>query len=113
MAANNEQLAICFVELLVERANRNGQALSHWAKLTPAWRRIFSETIAAFLDEVGYRAIDEMQIDTCGEEEQIRILCDRMTARQRLKNVPAAVCPLGCRIDRIEQEIEKLTKSRC
>jgi hypothetical protein len=54
-------LAIRFVERLVERASSNGQALSHWAKLTPAWRRIFSETIAAFLDEVGYRAIADGQ----------------------------------------------------
>jgi hypothetical protein len=111
MAANNERLAIRFIELLVERASSYGQVLSHWAKLTPAWRRIFSETIGAFLDEVGYRAIDEMQIDTRGEDEQIRLSCERMTARQRLKTY-RQLYALGCRIDGIDHAIEKVAQPR-
>jgi hypothetical protein len=109
MAAVNERLAIRFIELLVERASSNGQVLSHWAKLTPAWRRIFSETIAAFLDEVGYRAIAEGQIGERGEDEKIRLLCERMTARHRLKTC-RQLYALGCRIDGIDHAIERLTK---
>jgi hypothetical protein len=111
MAANKERLTIHFIELLVERASSHGQALSTWAKLTPAWRRIFSETIAAFLDEVGHCAIEEAQIDQRGEDEQIRTLCEHMTARQQLKTY-RQLYALGCRMDGIDHAIEKLTKPR-
>jgi hypothetical protein len=111
MAANNERLTIRFVELLVERASSHGQVLTHWAKLTPAWRRIFSEAIAAFLDEVGFRGIDEERNDEHGEDERIRVLCERMTARQQLKTY-RQLYALGCRIDGIDHAIEKLTKLR-
>jgi hypothetical protein len=41
-------VTIRFIELLVERASRNGRTISHWAKLRSGWRSIFSETIPAF-----------------------------------------------------------------
>jgi hypothetical protein len=71
--------------------------------------RIFSETIAAFLDEVGYRAIAEGQIDERGEDERIRLLCERMTARHRLKTY-RQLYALGCRMDGIDHAIERLNK---
>jgi hypothetical protein len=111
MISNNERLTLRFIELLVERAASNGQTVSRWARLTPAWRRVFSETIAAFLGEVGYDAISERPIHARDEEEQIRLLCDRMTACQRLI-MYRQLYALGCRIDHIDQEIGKLTKSR-
>jgi hypothetical protein len=48
------------------------------------------------------------QIDERSEDEQIRIACQNLTARQRLK-MYRHLYALGCRIDGIERSIEKLT----
>src|SRR6266404_7275288 len=106
MAENNERLTGRFIELLIERAASNGQTVSYWAKLNPVWRRILGETIATFLDEVGISAIDGSWNGERGEDEQIRVLCERMTARQRLKTY-RQLYALDCRIDGIDHAIEK------
>ena len=52
MTANYEQLAMRFVELLNDRATRSGQMVSRWTDMASTWRRIFIETVHAFLDEL-------------------------------------------------------------
>jgi hypothetical protein len=42
------------------------------------------KAVPAFLEELGYR-IDEGRIDDRSEDEQIRIRCENLTARQRLE----------------------------
>jgi polyhydroxyalkanoate synthesis regulator phasin len=74
-----------------------------------AWRQIFVETVRAFLDELGYQITGaDGRIDERHEDEQIRRLCDNLTARQRLKTY-SQLYALGCRIDGIERAIERLT----
>jgi hypothetical protein len=55
----------------------------------------------------GYR-LDDGPIDERNEDEQIRMRCENLTARQRLK-MYRQLYALGCRIDGIERSIEKLT----
>jgi hypothetical protein len=57
MSASNEQLAMRFVELLTQSAARNGQSALQWTTMNPAWRRVFMETIPAFLDEISHQSI--------------------------------------------------------
>jgi hypothetical protein len=57
MSASNEQLAMRFVELLTQSAARNGQSAFRWTTMNPAWRRVFIETVPAFLDEIGHQSI--------------------------------------------------------
>jgi hypothetical protein len=109
MTANNEQLAFRFVELLADKAMHNGQAVPRWITLPPAWRRIYTETVAAFLEGLGYRVIADGRIDERQEDEQIRLFCENLTARQRLKTY-RQLYAWGCRIDRIECTIERLSK---
>jgi hypothetical protein len=111
MSAGNEKLVMRFVELLVESATRNGQHVSRWTSMTLVWRRILTETVPAFLDELGYRATAEMPIDERREDEHIRLLCDNLTSRQRLKTY-RQLYALGCRIDSVDRAIDKLTKPR-
>ncbi len=111
MTANYEQLAMRFVELLADRAMRSGQTVSRWAGMASTWRRILIETVHAFLDELGYHVIPDGRIDERDEDEQIRLLCDKLTARQRLKTY-RQLYALGCRIGQVERGIEKLTLSR-
>ena len=111
MTANNESLANRFVELLADRAECYGQRVSRWAALTPAWRCALTDTISAFLAELGCGLIVSGDIDERGEDEQVRELCEHMTTRQRLKTY-RQLYALGCRMNGIEQAIEKLTKSR-
>ena len=103
MSSKKEQLVIRFVELLVEKAMRNGQTISSWTTMLPAWRRIFSETVPEFLETIGY-SVTEGQIDERAEDEHIRLLCDNLSARQRLK-VYRQLYALGCRIDAIDRVI--------
>jgi hypothetical protein len=109
--ANYEQLAMRFVELLNDRATRSGQMVSRWTVMASTWRRIFIETVHAFLDELAYRVISDGRIDERDEDEQIRLLCDNLTARQRLKTY-RQLYALGCRIDQVQRGIERLTPSR-
>jgi hypothetical protein len=88
MTANNEQLAFRFVELLADKAMRNGQAVPRWTTLPSAWRRIYTETVAASLEGLGHRVIADGRIDERQEDEQIRLFCENLTARQRLKTYP-------------------------
>jgi hypothetical protein len=111
MTANYEQLAMRFVELLADRATRSGQTVSRWTGMASTWRRILIETVHAFLDELGYRVIPDGRIDERNEDEQIRLLCDHLTTRQRLKTY-RQLYALGCRIDQVERAIERLTPSR-
>ncbi len=111
MATNNEPLAMRFVELLAERALRNGQTVSRWTNLPAAWRRIFTEVVAEFLDEQGGRVNGDGAIDQRVEDEQVRLMCQNLSARQRLKTY-RQLYALGCRIDGIDYAIEKLTKPR-
>jgi hypothetical protein len=104
MASSNEQLAIRFVELFAENAARNGQAMPRWNALPLAWRRTWIEAVPAFL-ELGYRAIAGGRFNESDEDEQIRLFCENLTARQRLKTY-RQLYALGCRIDRIERAIE-------
>jgi hypothetical protein len=60
----NEKLAMRFVDLLAEKALRNGQPISRWSNMSLAWQRTFLETMPAFLDELGYGA-DQGRIDEC------------------------------------------------
>jgi hypothetical protein len=46
------------------------------------------------------------------EDEEIRVWCERMADRERLKTY-RQLYALGCRINRTDQEIEKLAKGRC
>jgi hypothetical protein len=103
----NEKLAMRFVELLAEKAIRNGQPISHWGNMSPAWQRTFVETVPAFLEELGYRA-DDGRVDERREDDQIRVRCENLTQRQRLKTY-RQLYALGCRIDGIERSIGKLT----
>jgi hypothetical protein len=107
MNSREEKLAIRFVELLAEKTQRSGLSAWHWSNLPPSWRGIFMEAVPAFLEELGYR-VDEGRIDDRNEDEQIRIRCESMTARQRLKTY-RQLYALGCRIDGIERSIEQLT----
>jgi hypothetical protein len=79
MSANNEQLAFHFVELLADKAMHNGQAVPRWITLPPAWRRIYAETVAVFLEGLGYRVIADGRIDERQEDEQIRLFCENLT----------------------------------
>jgi hypothetical protein len=110
MSASNEQLAMRFVELLAQSATRNGQSASRWTAMNPAWRRVFMETIPAFLDEVSHQSIPVGHIDERREDEQIRQLCENLTARQRLKTY-RQLYALDCRIDGVDRAIEKLKRS--
>jgi hypothetical protein len=103
----NEKLAMRFVDLLADKAVRNGQPISRWNNLSLAWRHTFVETVPAFLEELGYQP-DEDRVDERHEDEQIRVRCENLTARQRLK-MYRQLHALGCRIDGIERSIEKLT----
>jgi len=85
MSASNEQLAMRFVELLAQSAARNGQGASRWTTMNPAWRRVFVEAVPAFLDEISHESIPVGHMDERREDEQIRQLCQNLTARQRLK----------------------------
>jgi hypothetical protein len=107
MNSTDEQLTIRFVELLAEKARSNGQPVSNWAAMPSNWRRVFAETVPAFLRQIGYR-VEDGRIDDTHEDEQIRLLCDNLTARQRLKTY-RQLYALGCRIDAIERAIEKLS----
>jgi len=73
------------------------------------WRQIFVDTIRSFLDELGYQITEsEGAINERYEDDQIRRLCENLTARQRLKAY-SQLYALGCRIDGIERAIERLT----
>jgi hypothetical protein len=104
MAASNEQLTVRFVELLVEKAMRNGQRVPGWTGLSAIWQRIWAETVTAFLEGLGYHVMADGRIDERNEDEKIRLLCENLTARQRLKTY-RQLYALGCRIDRIERHI--------
>ena len=104
MAVSNERLTFHFVELLVEKAMRNGQRAPGWTGLSPIWQRIWAETVSAFLEGLGYHVMADGRIDEHNEEEKIRLLCENLTARQRLKTY-RQLYALGCRIDRIERHI--------
>jgi hypothetical protein len=110
MPAGKEQLAIRFIEILSDSAKRNGNGLPMSQMCAQdTWRQIFVETIRAFLDELGYQiAGSDGQIDERHEDDQIRRLCENLTARQRLKTY-SQLYALGCRIDGIERAIERLT----
>jgi hypothetical protein len=103
----NEELAMRFVDLLAEKAVRNGRPISGWNNMSPGWRRTFVETVPAFLEKLGFGA-DEGRVDERHEDEQIRVRCENLTERQRLKTY-RQLYALGCRIDGIERSIEKLT----
>jgi hypothetical protein len=107
MNSSDEQLTIRFVELLAEKARSKGQTVSNWAAMPANWRRVFAETVPAFLRQIGYR-LGDGTIDDQREDEQIRLLCENMKARQRLKTY-RQLYALGCRIDAIERAIEKLS----
>ena len=85
MTASYEQLAMRFVELLNDRATRGGQTVSSWTGMASTWRRVFTETVHAFLNELGYRVSPDGRVHDRDEDEQIRLLCDNLTVRQRLK----------------------------
>jgi hypothetical protein len=111
MSNSNEELAMRFVELLVERASRNGQTVSRWTNLTPAWRRIFCEAVPEFLNQLGCHISPDGRVEDRREDEQIRVMCDNLSPRQRLKTYKHLYA-LGCRIDGIERAIERLSKPR-
>jgi hypothetical protein len=107
MNSREEKLAMRFVDLLAEKALRGGQTVWRWNNMSPSWRGIFIEAVPAFLEELGYR-IEEGRIDERSEDEQIRVRCENLTERQRLKTY-RQLYALGCRIDGIARSIEKLT----
>lgn len=72
---------------------------------------IWAETVSAFLEGLGYHVMADGRIDERNEDEKIRILCENLTARQRLKTY-RQLYALGCRIDRIERHIENLNVTR-
>jgi hypothetical protein len=108
MPASNEQQAIRFI--ISDSEKRNGNALPMSQICAQAtWRQIFVETVRSFLDELGYQITgNEGWIDERHEDDQIRRLCENLTARQRLKTY-SQLHALGCRIDGIERAIERLT----
>jgi hypothetical protein len=108
MNTSDEQLTIRFVELLAEKARSNGQPVSNWAAMPSNWRRVFSETVPAFLRQIGYR-LGDGKIDDQNEDEQLRQLCENLTERQRLKTY-RQLYALGCRIDSVDRGIEKLSR---
>jgi hypothetical protein len=110
MSASNEQLAMRFVESLTQSAARNGQSAFRWTTMNPAWRRVFIETVPAFLDEIGHQSIPVEHMDERREDEQIRQVCENLTARQRLKTY-RQLYALDCRIDGVDRAIEKLKRS--
>jgi hypothetical protein len=97
MKASNEQLATRFVELLAEKALRNGLTVPRWSTVPANWRRIWVETVPAFLEELGYQSIEGGDFKGRDEDERIRVLCDSLTPRQRLKAYKQLYA-LGCRI---------------
>jgi hypothetical protein len=109
MIVSNERLAFRFVELLAEKAMRNGQTAPRWITLPLEWRRVWTETIPAFLQEIGCRVIPDDGMEERDEDDQIRLFCDNLTARQRLKTY-RQLYALGCRIDGIERAIDTLAK---
>ena len=109
MSVSNEQLAIRFVELLTQSATRNGLSALRWTTMNPAWRRVFIEAVPAFLGEISHQSIPVGHMDELREDEQIRQLCQNLTARQRLKTY-RHLYALGCRIDGVGHAIEKLTR---
>jgi hypothetical protein len=111
MSMSNEQLATRFVEILSERATRNGLTVPRWSTLPANWRRIWIETVPAFLEELGYQAIAGGRFDERDEDEQIRVFCEGLTARQRLKTY-RQLYAIGCRIDGIARAIDRLSSPR-
>jgi hypothetical protein len=105
MIANEEKLAIRFVNLLAERADWSGQRVPHWANLSGDWRWIMAETISDFLAELGISASGGINED--GEDDHIREMCERMTPRQRFK-MYRQLYALGCRITGVDQAIGRL-----
>jgi hypothetical protein len=107
MPASNEQLAIRFIEILSDSAKRNGNGLPlSQMSVQATWRQIFVETVRAFLDQLGYQTTgSDRRIVEWHEDDQIRQLCENLTARQRLKTY-SQLYALGCRIERA---IERLT----
>jgi hypothetical protein len=95
-----------FVELLAQSATRNGQSASRWTAMNPAWRRVFIEAVRAFLDEISHQSTPIKHEEERREDEQIRQLCQDLTARQRLKTY-RHLYALGCRIDGIDRAIEQ------
>src|SRR5260370_17668875 len=107
MIASNERLAMRFVELFAEKAMRNGQTLPRWIALPRAWRRVWTETVPAFLQEIGCRVIPGDRVEERDEDDQIRLFCDNLTARQRLKPY-RQLYALGCPINGIDPPIDIL-----
>jgi hypothetical protein len=99
-----------FVELLAQNSTRYGQSALRWTTMSPAWRRVFIETVPAFLDEISHQSIPVEHMDERREDEQIRQVCENLTARQRLKTY-RQLYALGCRIDSVDRAIEKLKRS--
>jgi hypothetical protein len=111
MAASDEQRAMRFVELLANRAASSGLSAWRWVTLNIGWRRVFIDTVSTFLDEINRESVSVRPIDERQEDERIRQMCDYLTPRQRLK-VYRQLYALGCRIDRINYSIEKVTRAR-
>jgi len=109
MTSDDEKLAIRFVNLLAERADWDGKRAPQWANLSGDWRWIVAETLSDFLAELGVTPSGDIAEDR--EDDRIRELCERMTARQRLKTY-RQLYAVGCRITGIDDAIEKLTRSR-
>ena len=64
---------------------RTGHVALSWEKLPPAWKSIFAATVLAFLEERGCGLIANEAMSEKQEDEQIRLLCEGLTARRRLK----------------------------
>jgi hypothetical protein len=111
MKASNEQLATRFVELLAEKAMRNGLTVPRWSTSPANWRRIWIETVPAFLEELGYQAISGGHFEERDEDERIRVLCEALSPRQRLKTYKQLYA-LGCRIGSVVRAIDKLSVAR-
>jgi hypothetical protein len=105
MTSDDEKLAIRFVNLLAERADWDGKRVPQWANLSGDWRWIVAETLSDFLMELGVTPSGGIAEDR--EDEHVRQLCERMTARQRLK-MYRQLYALGCRVTGIDVSIEKV-----
>jgi len=89
------EVEIRFFDILMQEARVVGKVASTWNRMSPEWRLAFANTITRFLGELGCGIVDD--VEDVEEEEQIRILCDRLSDGCRRK-LYRHLHALGCRI---------------
>jgi len=90
-------LGLRFFDILMEEARAVGEIASSWKRMKPTWRIAFAKTLDRFLDNFGWGAVIDDEMEDEEYDEQIRILCERLPDGVRLK-LYHHLHALGCRI---------------